>query len=424
MKFINRKCLIYSNNRLNSVLITQKLLDLGVIQTSFFDNENEFLEATSLNYIDSILLIESEQESEINNILESIRKNNRNSEVIVISTISSLSYRDTFVLNFDELMKLEREVLPLEYVSISIEENMKFNSSPCDIYVKIRPNKLLKLVNKGEELSHIELEKYWSQSTEYLFILKEDVSKFYKVIVSNFIKKIEDGLDKEELIYVSSLIESLIPISVSLKFPESIIRSIVDGHIDVYREISSKFDIEKLASLNEEDKSLLDRRMLSSLISTLILKNLPWRSTSVHNKIVMCSLFHDVSLRGLAFDSVETAELDNLSQDFNEFKQHPFKSAEMIDGNHFIDNDVITMIKQHHEEGDGSGFPRGLINTKISKLSCIFILSEKVSESLLNQERIDFDNLKKVVDKINEENKNGNFSEIYYALKRGIEDCV
>ncbi|WP_372654941.1 HD domain-containing phosphohydrolase, partial [Halobacteriovorax sp.] len=104
------------------------------------------------------------------------------------------------------------------------------------------------------------------------------------------------------------------------------------------------------------------------------------------------------------------------SLNFSKYKMHPIRSAEMLGGLSFIDNDIITMIEQHHESGDGSGFPRALTNTQITKLSCIFITSEFVTKRLLSRKTKDIKLFRDIIETIPQTNREGNFKEIFNSL--------
>lgn len=55
----------------------------------------------------------------------------------------------------------------------------------------------------------------------------------------------------------------------------------------------------------------------------------------------------------------------------------------MIRRDSFLPTDIDNIILNHHELPDGKGYPRGLSSMQISPISCIFILAEKISISMI-----------------------------------------
>jgi hypothetical protein len=76
--------------------------------------------------------------------------------------------------------------------------------------------------------------------------------------------------------------------------------------------------------------------------------------------------------------------------DFKEYKifnylQHPLKAKEIVNTLKNIAPDIDKIILEHHEMPNGSGFPRKIGATKISPLSCTFILSGILARYILEE---------------------------------------
>ncbi|TDJ04928.1 MAG: HD-GYP domain-containing protein [Deltaproteobacteria bacterium] len=88
----------------------------------------------------------------------------------------------------------------------------------------------------------------------------------------------------------------------------------------------------------------------------------------------MAGLFHDVGKIGTP-DSVLNKPTRLNEDEFEIMKEHPVKSAEILEG--FKDFKIIAKIaKHHHERFDGRGYPDGLKGDEIPLFSRIILISD------------------------------------------------
>lgn len=91
-------------------------------------------------------------------------------------------------------------------------------------------------------------------------------------------------------------------------------------------------------------------------------------------KIKIASLLHD--LGKLAVDAkilLKPGKLDKA--EFDEIKRHPHWGSEVIRLVHFL-RDIIPVMASHHENYDGSGYPRGLKRSEIPLESRILTVAD------------------------------------------------
>jgi HD-GYP domain-containing protein (c-di-GMP phosphodiesterase class II) len=85
-------------------------------------------------------------------------------------------------------------------------------------------------------------------------------------------------------------------------------------------------------------------------------------STEINYALALASLFHDI---GKCFipDEILNKTSSLSENEFNYIKNHSTYSSELLSGK-FID-DISSIVKQHHERLDGSGYPNGLNKDEI-----------------------------------------------------------
>lgn len=263
---------------------------------------------------------------------------------------------------------------------------------PCDIFIKIGDEKLLKIFNAGEELVPTDIEKYEDKLLQFFLFEK----KYMKLFLEEVSKKIDNIMDDrhknqpEKVLDIHAVILSTVR---HLGFCDRIIKvtersvqyilGVVDNNND-YAELYHNI-------FGHEGKYLTKHSVALAYITTALVSRSQWDSFDTKNKLVLASFFHDMIINNDDFD--ETNNKDLLS-----FKNHPFETAEMIKKMKGIPPDLDRIILDHHERPDGSGFPRGLTASQIPTLSALFIFSHDIVDIICtlgnNGEKINRESIK------------------------------
>jgi response regulator RpfG family c-di-GMP phosphodiesterase len=88
------------------------------------------------------------------------------------------------------------------------------------------------------------------------------------------------------------------------------------------------------------------------------------------------ALFHDVGMNRVERKILEkTAPLTPL--EWQEIKKHPERGLALLKGSTLIPVQALRIVLEHHEEEDGSGYPRGLKGAQISHMARLCRLVDK-----------------------------------------------
>ncbi|EQC46268.1 response regulator [Bacteriovorax sp. Seq25_V] len=157
----------------------------------------------------------------------------------------------------------------------------------------------------------------------------------------------------------------------------------------------------KKLKATKDDPYLMTHIGLLINISTGIATQMDWGSEQTLEKFIYASYLHDISLG----DSSKLAQYktkaefesdDSLSQDAKKLVNlHPLASKTLIEHKNDIPQDVHTIIEQHHEMPDGSGFPAGIDNKRITPLASIFIVSHLLADYIIENEKWKVENFVK-----------------------------
>ncbi len=289
--------------------------------------------------------------------------------------------------NFDEA--------PSEYARIEPRRFMRVNISkkPFNIYVRLAKMKYVKIVSAGAEEGFEVVEKYIAKGVEFIYIKRDDYLEFEKcslgALHNKFEKIKEDGPKEEVIEVVLDSIASVQDYVRNLGVNERTIESI-ENVVSMTEETIKKNDKlgDLLGLLNSKDGFIKDHSYLTCYIACLIADRMSWQSEGIWKNIILASLFQNISLENnehakiINLDSEEFKALDENDQ--TRIRMHPQDAAKMLESaSDYFPEDTRKMIQNHHEQPNGSGFPRGLDSSKVSLLEGLFIISTNFARDLL-----------------------------------------
>ncbi|MFT6602616.1 MAG: HD-GYP domain-containing protein (c-di-GMP phosphodiesterase class II), partial [Bacteriovoracaceae bacterium] len=164
----------------------------------------------------------------------------------------------------------------------------------------------------------------------------------------------------------------------------------IDSVVAMTEETIRKNDklADLLGLLNSKDGFIKDHSYLTCYIACLIADRMSWQSEGIWKNIILASLFQNITLESdklakiINLDSEEFKALDENDQ--TKVRMHPQDAAKMLEAaSNYFPEDTRKMIQNHHEQPDGSGYPRGLDGTKVSLLEGLFIISTNFARDLL-----------------------------------------
>lgn len=275
-----------------------------------------------------------------------------------------------------------------EFTRIKIEEFSSHNTNIFDFYIRLGPNKYVKILHKGDFFD----QKRWlyykdEKKIDYIYFKNRDRSVYINFVNETLKKMLESNSTpmNKKIKATKSLVE---------KYVEEIyMTGLRPDLLEEGKKICE--NISKLAikdrelcklmrSYEEYDPPEYCHLFLVSLFSALICKNLEWVSDKTIELIAFGALLHDVGKLKLPeeFKSLKVADMND--EQFLKYQQHPDLAVNLLRKNPFISEPVIQIVFQHHERADGTGFPNGLTLTKTYPLAKVVGLADYFSEILID----------------------------------------
>ncbi|HAZ11749.1 MAG: hypothetical protein A2X86_01010 [Bdellovibrionales bacterium GWA2_49_15] len=255
------------------------------------------------------------------------------------------------------------------------------NSIPFDIYLKLSDSKVVKISNKDGDVHDI-VQKYVDKGVDLIYAEKQDYLTCIKNFREGFTSKFFDPSIPEE--------ENILDLNAGLEMVRESMKKIGmnDETIRMAKEVtqrsltivSARPNIFKFfADFKEKCSEEYVKNTLVSYTTLSLLDTFDWSSESIKEKMSLACMLRDVMLQPKDFALIQEFEKKGKFTDLPEpLFNHPLNTAALFeaDKNRWLSQDVCTLIRQHHERQDGSGFPLGLSHSKITPLSCVLIVAD------------------------------------------------
>lgn len=193
----------------------------------------------------------------------------------------------------------------------------------------LKPEYIPKILQLGITEVFIEDAKL---SPEQVVILKEDVEDLFTEKVRSVIERhvYNDSSDLKEL----------------TKTADGIIKSI----------LSNDELVEQIYDIKERSADIYEHSISVCSIAVLVAIKEEFSKEIIHD-IGVAALFHDIGLRYLDFE-YSNQILDDLDErKLAEYRKHPAYAYTSLEKENWMSTRAKTMILQHHEKLDGSGYP-------------------------------------------------------------------
>jgi putative nucleotidyltransferase with HDIG domain len=116
--------------------------------------------------------------------------------------------------------------------------------------------------------------------------------------------------------------------------------------------------LETVGGLRRHDSGLFSHCLNVALLALAFSPSLTWEGDE-RETFVLGALLHDLGMMPWAQETFhQTGPLSD--QDWEEIKAHPDQGVALLTSLALLPEEVLVMIRQHHESTDGSGYPLGL----------------------------------------------------------------
>lgn len=275
------------------------------------------------------------------------------------------------------------------FTRIRVDEFFQDVVAVTDFYIRLGANKYVKIFRKGEITSSAQVKKYAQNGQKFIYFPTSDRPAFISY-QNDLAKRAIATSDNPGGIVIRAmksanekLVEELKGSGIQpalLEEGKQICQNMYDSAMKDkgLRDIISEFE--------KFDPKTFSDSFLVSFFSTVICKNIEWVGTKTIESLALGALLHDIgtlqleeSIRGLDYGQMNDEQR-------GKFHHHPVLGAQALSKVPRLNMAVLTIVQQHHEYNDGSGFPFGLSSTKIFPLAKIVSLADGLTDYIKENE--------------------------------------
>jgi HD-GYP domain-containing protein (c-di-GMP phosphodiesterase class II) len=285
-------------------------------------------------------------------------------------------------------------VITPSYVPVPLSVLLRLGIGLFDLYLKLSEANFVKLIHKGEPFFESDAEKLISKGVGELYVRSEDSKKFIQYLESQLH---EDALNgNQDVSLTLENLEAFERIGKRMGWDADVLVA-AERSIHHALKILSRYGnvvnvIKKRMSEKGEPYSKhisLQTYLLCAFGSTL-----GWIGEAGQVKLALAALLHDITVdeeiyKNLSNWNHRAANPLDKSEETLRYRMHPFEASKIARSLDSISPDVEQIILQHHEQKDGSGFPRALDASRISPLSALFIIVEDFVEFIGDGENLE-----------------------------------
>jgi len=284
-----------------------------------------------------------------------------------------------------------------EYCRINTDLLVKIAPLEADVYIRLSSAKFLKLFRKGDTFEHSDLQRYFVQKqVSHLFIRKDESDVFMEKLLAtlhrlNRQEPPQEGKAAFDL--AGEVQDSIHSLSISLGFNPAVQEMVKENVKLVVRSIRENARLTSLLNdlKSRESGYIANHSIVLSHLTCGIASRMGWVSDSTFEKLTYASLMHDILLpfddlaRFRTKHEVDTASPPLSADDKALVLGHPQLVASHLAKFSELPQDIDTILVQHHERPDGTGFPRGLTSARIAPLSAVFILGHDMVQAYIDE---------------------------------------
>lgn len=307
---------------------------------------------------------------------------------------------------FSEVDRLlsSAQIMPIkdhDYVPISIQTLAKIRELRHPLFIKMGDSKYIKILHENTLFDSEAEKRMQTKGLKALYVekkvLPDFISRFKTQAMSELIFNSSTESTSSEMIKFSHSAQELVAGAIKSFGWSKDVQQLAEQNIKVASAlIKNSPDLKSIFAITkmEEHDYSISHSILICYATAAVLKGVEVTFPHAGKILAMASFFHDISLDEHQVKNedrfIKSLSLNSAtSRDDKEMvKAHPLKSAEMLKSWPHCPEDVLAVIREHHEKPDGSGFPNGLSEEQMHKLTPCFIVAHDVVDSYLQHKNV------------------------------------
>lgn len=315
-----------------------------------------------------------------------------------------------------------------DLLPIRVSNFFLFKSVSYDVFIELAPYKYLKIINKDEPYTIAQLTKYSRKNIKNFLLTKDDFILF----IETGIKKVSKYLKRGSLKTTEIL---SLQVKGMLLLHQYVNQLGISNDIIIFTNLlitsfGKTYDQNKTTNLTKllrmipiDTKNTAQRSLLNIYLIYGMLNQLDWNAKMTRGKLALAAILADSCIENdylLDITHTQSSIFENLEEEMKaDYLTHPLRAAEYSKNFQGHYSDVDFLIAQHHETPLGDGFPSKINHSKLTSLSCLFIITTRFVSEICREGPVF--NASEITKVLKHEYNIGHFREPLNALVKALK---
>ena len=265
------------------------------------------------------------------------------------------------------------------FCKIKVEEFVSSTCLPSDIFIKIGQGKFVKIAHENTAIDISRIRQYKDKHVDYFLVRNTDFYKYtgLNLKLAKAVNNVSTIPPEKKLKLYKHTGEVLVQQVFVSGLDEQLCAEAQNVLNNTLNVVSQSDDLlEVLLIMQESDDQLYNHSVCVSIYSCLIAKKRGWTSNPNQYKLSMAALFHDVGCRELPKELLEKPRIKMTKDEVRFRESHAARSRDILGQIRGFPEDLMQIVYQQHENQIGTGFPLGLMASKIHPLAKVLHLAD------------------------------------------------
>jgi hypothetical protein len=272
------------------------------------------------------------------------------------------------------------------YIAIDKHELIDALDLPVDVYIQLSESNFICICKKGSKFKLESLHATQDDSVRMLFVLEKDYPRLieHNLNVSKHLAALPSVRPETSLKIHSTTFSSVLHSMNDFGLTDSSFDASKEIAKSILENVHRKPDLHQLILKVESLGPLpVQKTMLTTILSISVALLMGMKRDRIE-LLALASLLHDLGLKEVPKTILEKSRIDLTAEERAYFETHPYRGAELI-GHHIKEapQELVQVALQHHELGNGMGFPSGLDHLKLHPFSRIVSACDWIADSLV-----------------------------------------
>jgi HD-GYP domain-containing protein (c-di-GMP phosphodiesterase class II) len=274
---------------------------------------------------------------------------------------------------------------PGPFVPIPIASFQSGANSSFDIYIRLGDSKYVLVVRSGQEFSTDRLGRYAGHDVKDLYLSVRDFSFYVEQCLARAQELRSAGASQKQnkLASLAALSQAVTTELMALPVDDRVVHHVLYAASEVIEVTRVAPELAGLIDAISSVGETFARHSLGvSTFSVALAQSMGWRSQTTLKSLALSGFLHDLGFKELPAGLWSKRRIDMTPDEVALYESHPERGRKILQGLKAVPGQVVSIVLEHHESPNGSGFPRGLRFDRILPLSRLVALADLLAHEI------------------------------------------